>query len=172
MKIFALTAFVLVALSSTIVFAQNDPKEQPLWTDKAPLANGTDAKDIPTVIVSMPKESDSKSPRAALVICPGGGYGTLAMDHEGKQIAEWANSHGMVAAICNYRHRGKGYGHPVPLMDAQRAIRFVRAHASEWNVDPDRVGILGFSAGGHLTSTVLTHTQAIKPDMTFASSKK
>ncbi len=170
------TSAVVIALSlislATQVFAQSEPKEMPLWPDKAPLANGTETKDIPTVIVSMPQESDSKAPRAALVICPGGGYGNLAMDHEGKQIAEWASNHGMVAAICNYRHRGKGYGHPVPLMDAQRAIRFVRAHASKWNIDPARVGILGFSAGGHLTSTVLTHTQAIKPDMTFATSQE
>ena len=91
------------------------------------------------------------------MVCPGGGYGGLAMDHEGHQIGQWLNSLGIAAFICDYRHRGKGYGHPAPLMDAQRALRTVRARAGEFGVKPDRIGILGFSAGGHLASTALTH---------------
>jgi acetyl esterase/lipase len=127
-----------------------------LWKDGAPGAIGTEDKDKPMAMVYLPK-ADSAKPRPVLVICPGGGYGGLAIDHEGYQIAEWANSMGMVAVICEYRHRGKGYGHPSPLVDAQRAIRLTRANAAKWNIDPKRVGIIGFSAGGHLVSTVLTH---------------
>ena len=77
----------------------------------------------------------------------------IAMDHEGHQIARWFNSLGVAGVIVDYRHRGKGYGHPAPLQDAQRAIRTVRARAAEWNVDPAKIGIMGFSAGGHLAST-------------------
>ena len=94
------------------------------------------------------------------MICPGGGYGGLAMDHEGHQVAQWFNSFGVAAFICDYRHSGKGYKHPAPLQDAQRAIRTVRARSKEFGVQADRVGILGFSAGGHLTSTALTHFDA------------
>jgi acetyl esterase/lipase len=130
-----------------------------LWQDGAPGALGTEDKDKPMAMVYLPKDK-SESPRPALVICPGGGYGGLAIDHEGYQIADWANSLGMVAVICEYRHRGKGYGHPAPLQDAQRAIRMTRANAKEWNVDQNKVGIIGFSAGGHLVSTVLTHFDA------------
>lgn len=99
---------------------------------------------------------------AAIVILPGGGYGNLAIDHEGYQIAEWMQSLGIRAAICSYRHRGKGndgqgYGHPVPMQDAQRAIQYLRANAERLDIDPQRIGIIGFSAGGHLASTVSTH---------------
>lgn len=168
MKFLSALLLIPAAFFSVQLTAVGQSTELPLWSDAAPLAAGKEAKDIPTAIVSKPK-GESKTPRAALVICPGGGYGTLAMDHEGTQIAQWANDMGMVAVICNYRHRGKGYGHPAPLMDAQRAIRFTRAHAEEWGIDPARVGILGFSAGGHVVSTVLTHTQAIKADGSFTS---
>ena len=129
----------------------------PLWADGAPGAIGKELKDIPVAMVRLPA---SDSPTGALVICPGGGYGVLAMGHEGSEMAEWANQMGLAAIICDYRHRGKGYGHPAPLQDAQRAIRTVRARATEWNIDATRVGILGFSAGGHLASTVLTKFDA------------
>jgi acetyl esterase/lipase len=78
------------------------------------------------------------------------------MDHEGKQMVQWANSIGLTAVLCDYRHRGKGYGHPAPLQDAQRAVRTVRAKAADWNIDPNKIGVIGFSAGGHLVSTVIT----------------
>jgi acetyl esterase/lipase len=80
----------------------------------------------------------------------------VAADHEGKQIAEWLNSLGVSAFVLQYR-LGPRYRHPAPLQDAQRAIRTVRARAKEWGVDPSRIGILGFSAGGHLASTAATH---------------
>jgi enterochelin esterase-like enzyme/acetyl esterase/lipase len=125
----------------------------PLWGEGAPGALGQEPKDIPTLSVST---LESSSPTGVLIICPGGGYGGLAIDHEGHQIVEWAKSMGLAAALCEYRHRGRGYGHPAPLLDAQRAIRLVRSNASRWNIDPKRVGIIGFSAGGHLVSTVIT----------------
>jgi len=140
-----------------------DPKsfELPLWESGAPGALGTEAKDIPMAMVRLPA---SNEPIGALVICPGGGYGTLAMDHEGHQIAAWANEMGLAAIICDYRHRGKGYGHPAPSDDANHAIRLTRAKSEEWNIDPSRVGIIGFSAGGHLASTILTQANDAKSD--------
>lgn len=137
-----------------------EPKTELLWPKGAPGANGEEAKDKPTLIIYLPE----KPCGAGIVICPGGGYGGLAMDHEGHQIGRWLNEHGIAGFICDYRHRGKGYGHPAPLQDAQRAIRTVRARAKEFGVDPTKIGILGFSAGGHLTSSALTHFDAGKPD--------
>jgi len=130
-----------------------EPKTELLWRDGAPGALGTETKDKPTLIIYLPEKPSG----VGIVICPGGGYGNLAMDHEGHQIGRWLNEHGIAGFICDYRHRGKGYGHPAPLQDAQRAIRTVRARAKEFGVEPNKIGILGFSAGGHLTSTALTH---------------
>ena len=128
-----------------------------LWPDGAPGARGSEEGDKPTLTIYLPPRSTATG--AAVVICPGGGYGHLAMDHEGHQIARWLNSFGVAGFIVKYRHRnsGAGYGHPAPLQDAQRAIRMVRSRAKEWKVDPARIGILGFSAGGHLASTAGTH---------------
>ena len=130
-----------------------------LWPDGAPGAKGTDEGDKPTLTIYLPDKE--KATGAAVVIFPGGGYGHLAMDHEGHQIAEWLNSFGVAGFIVKYRHRnsGAGYGHPAPLQDAQRAIRMVRSRAGEWGVDPGRIGIIGFSAGGHLASSAGTHFQ-------------
>lgn len=124
-----------------------------LWESGAPDAKGSEPKDIPMAMVRLPA---SQKPTGAVVVCPGGGYGTLAMGHEGHEIAAWLNKNGLAAIICDYRHRSKGYGHPAPMQDAMRAVRLTRAKASEWNISADRVGIWGFSAGGHLASTVLT----------------
>ena len=82
------------------------------------------------------------------------------MDHEGQQIAAWLNSLGVTAFVLKYRNSENGHMHPVPMMDGQRAVRTVRARAAEWNIDPARVGVLGFSAGGHLASTLATHFDA------------
>ena len=132
-----------------------------LWPAGAPGALGEEAKDKPQVIV-YPAATDSNT-GCAVVICPGGGYGHLAMDHEGHQIARWLNTLGVTGVILDYRHKGKGYGHPAPMLDAQRAIRFTRSHADDWGVNPERIGILGFSAGGHLASTAATHFDAGDP---------
>ena len=145
-----------VALAPLIASAA-EPPVQLLWPDGAPEAKGTAPGDKPSLTIYLPEKD--KATGTAIVICPGGGYGHLAMDHEGHQIAQWLNSFGVAGFILQYRHRnsGAGYGHPAPLQDAQRAIRTVRSRAAEWGVAPDRIGILGFSAGGHLTSTAVTH---------------
>ncbi|MFN6139481.1 MAG: alpha/beta hydrolase [Planctomycetota bacterium] len=153
-----LLVLALAIAPLSLVFSSEPGDIQvPLWSEGAPGALGTEPKDVPTLTV---RKVESNSATGALIICPGGGYGGLAMDHEGKQIIEWANSMGLTAVLCDYRHRGKGYGHPAPSQDALRAVRTVRAKASEWNIDPKKIGIMGFSAGGHLVSTVITQFDA------------
>ena len=151
---------VVTAVASTTASAALSPHEVILlWPDGAPGAKGTDDGDKPSLTIYLPAKE--KANGAAVVICPGGGYGHLAMDHEGHQIARWLNSLGVAGFILKYRHSrsGAGYGHPAPLQDAQRAIRMVRSWAKQWHVDPDRIGIIGFSAGGHLASSAGTHFQ-------------
>jgi acetyl esterase/lipase len=122
-----------------------------LWPNGTPNKLGEGPEDKPTLV---PYLVDRASPTAAIVVCPGGGYQRRA-DHEGEPIARWLNSLGISAFVVHYRVAP--YRHPNPLSDAQRAIRTVRSRAQEWNVDPARVGILGFSAGGHLASSSGTH---------------
>ena len=99
-----------------------------------------------------------------MVVCPGGGYAHLAIDHEGKQIADWLTAHGIAAFVLQYR-LGPRYHHPAPIDDAHQAIRYVRGHAAEFRIAPDRLGIWGFSAGGHLAATAATHFDAgTRPD--------
>jgi acetyl esterase/lipase len=100
---------------------------------------------------------------AAVVICPGGSYRALSMDLEGRQVAEWMNARGVAAFVLKYR-LGPRYHHPAPLDDAQRALRYVRLHADEFRIRQDRVGIMGFSAGGHLAATAGTHFDSGKPN--------
>lgn len=128
-----------------------------LWPNGAPGALGTADKDVPTLTPFLPAKD--KATGAAIVICPGGGYGGLA-DHEGKGYALWLNEQGIAGFVLKYRLGSAGYRHPAMLNDAARAIRFVRAQAADWGVDPRRVGIMGSSAGGHLASTALTHFDA------------
>jgi acetyl esterase/lipase len=151
--------YVTILITLTIVKAAGSHETELLWPDGAPGAKGTEDGDKPTLTIYLPTRE--KATGAAVVICPGGGYGHLAMDHEGHQIAQWLNSFGVAGFILQYRHSrsGAGYGHPAPLQDAQRAVRIVRARAKEWKVDPGRIGILGFSAGGHLASSAGTHFQ-------------
>jgi len=124
-----------------------------LWQGDAPGAKGTDDADIPTLTVYNPPAE--KRNGSAVIVCPGGGYGVLA-PHEGAPVAEWLNTLGVTGFVLKYR-LGPRYHHPIMLQDADRAIRTVRAHAGEWGLDPRRIGILGFSAGGHLASTAATH---------------
>ena len=133
------------------------PEALPLWSQGAPHAQGSEESDTPTIRAYLPQELDGgKSTGAGVVICPGGGYGILAMDHEGHQLAKWFQKNGVAGFVLRYRHAPK-YRHPVPMEDAQRAIRYVRANAAKLGVDAGRVGIMGFSAGGHLSATVATH---------------
>jgi acetyl esterase/lipase len=135
-----------------------DPPPQLLWPQGAPGALGDTEKDQPSLTPWPAKVPNGQS----VVVCPGGGYGALAMDHEGKQIAQWLNSQGISAFVLKYR-LGPKYRHPVMLHDVQRAIRTVRAKASEWKLDPQRIGVWGFSAGGHLAATAATHFGAGQP---------
>lgn len=129
-------------------------KEIYLWPEGAPGALGDKKEDCPTLKLFL---ANNEKPRGLVVVCPGGGY-TVKAPHEGEPIALWLNSLGISAVVLEYRV--SPYLHPIPLMDAQRAIRLVRIHAEEWNIDPDHIGILGFSAGGHLAATVGTHYDA------------
>jgi len=133
----------------------------PLWNGPAPGAQGTDDKDIPTITVYLPRSTPAGM--AAVIVCPGGGYTGLAMNHEGRQVANFLNSQGIAAFVLKYR-LGPKYHHPVELGDAQRAIRMLRAHSADWHIATDRIGILGFSAGGHLAMSASTHFDAGKAD--------
>jgi len=159
-----LTLTLLLGVVASTAAADEGPKVYPLWPDGAPGALGKEtggdafhAGDVPTIAVYAP--GSSRANGAAVVICPGGGYGMLATEHEGDDVAKWLNTLGITGFVVKYR-LGPKYHHPAMLQDAQRAIRTVRARAQEWGVDPKRVAILGFSAGGHLASTVATHFDA------------
>src|SRR5512143_2477355 len=140
--------------------AHGDREALLLWPEGAPGAVGSEAVDKPKI--TLYRADPARASGAAVVVCPGGGYGVLAADHEGKQVAEWLNSLGVSAFVLQYR-LGPRYHHPAPLQDAQRAIRIARSRAGSWGVDPSRIGILGFSAGGHLASTAATHFDAGQP---------
>jgi acetyl esterase/lipase len=130
-----------------------------LWPADAPFAQGSAAIDIPTLTPFLPARGSG----ASMMVCPGGGYGWLAEDYEGRQVAKWLNLHGVAAFVLKYR-LGPRYQHPVQLGDALRAIRTIRTRAAEWALDPKRIGICGFSAGGHLASCVCTHFDTGQPD--------
>jgi acetyl esterase/lipase len=155
----ALFVFVsLTALASTS-WAQaqapilQDPQTLPLWNNAAPGALGSAPEDIPTLTVYMPP--NTTGPMTAVIIAPGGGYRALSMSKEGRIPATYLNALGVASFVLKYR-LGPKYHHPIELGDMQRAIRMVRSHAAEWHLDPARIGIMGFSAGGHLASTAST----------------
>ena len=103
-----------------------------------------------------PARRSEKRSGAAVVVCPGGGYAGLAFDKEGLSVGRWLAERGIVAVTLKYRYGGGAHEHPVPLMDVTRAMRTVRAQAAEWHIDADRIGVMGFSAGGHLASCAAT----------------
>ena len=147
-------AFFLAILVLSGFATADDHATFTLWSaGKTPGATGTGQGHEPTLTVWLPAEG--KGNGAAMVVAPGGGYGGLAMDHEGAQIAQWLNDNGIAAFILQYRH-APNYAHPYPITDASRALRTVRARAGEWKVDPAKIGMIGFSAGGHLTATLAT----------------
>jgi len=131
-----------------------EPYTIPLWEQGAPGAIGNEDIDVPTLTVYPPL--DPSRSRTAVIVAPGGSYSHLASNHEGRQVANWLNALGVTAFVLKYR-LGPRYHHPIELGDAKRAVRLVRSRAGEFRIAPDRVGMMGFSAGGHLASTLGTH---------------
>jgi acetyl esterase/lipase len=131
-----------------------EPQTILLWPGGAPGALGQDDRDKPALTIYMPP--NTAGPMTAVIIAPGGSYARLSMNNEGRAPANYLNALGIAAFVLRYR-LGPQYHHPIELGDAQRAIRTVRARAAEWHIAPDRIGIMGFSAGGHLASSASTH---------------
>jgi acetyl esterase/lipase len=155
---------LLLSLFGSLLPSRSQPTNAfPLWPEGAPGARGKDAKDTPTLTPFFPDPVQATG--SAIVVCPGGGYGGLAK-HEGPDYARFLNEQGVTAFVLTYRLGSAGYRHPAMLQDAARAVRTVRARATEWKLDSKRIGIMGSSAGGHLASTLLTHFDAGKADAT------
>ena len=154
-----MTRLFFVSLAFCLSALAQQPTTIPLWPNGAPGALGTDDSDNPTLTIFLPSEKPVGV--TGVIVCPGGGYQNLANNHEGRQVANWLNSLGIAAFVLKYR-LGPRYHHPIELGDAQRAIRMVRSDAAKYGVARDRIGILGFSAGGHLASTAGTHFDAGK----------
>ncbi|HWE86908.1 MAG TPA: alpha/beta hydrolase [Terracidiphilus sp.] len=133
-----------------------------LWPGDAPEAKGKSCEDIPTLTVFEPQRGQANG--SAVVILPGGSYTMLAANLEGRQVADWFTTRGFRAFILQYRLSSNGYLLPVPLLDARRAVQTVRARAADYHIDPNRIGILGFSAGGHLAALASVQTTPGKPD--------
>lgn len=131
-----------------------------LWQGAAPQAKGNSCYDIPALTLMAPRGDEANG--SAVVIFPGGGYAELAGDLEGREVADWFTAHGFHAFILSYRLASHGYVLPVPLLDARRAIQTVRAHAADYHIDPHRIVVIGFSAGGHLAA--LAGTQFLPGD--------
>jgi acetyl esterase/lipase len=148
MRLFVLYCVLISAL------AAQEPRTELLWPEGAPGAVGNEDADKPTLTIYPATQPNG----AAVLICPGGGYVNLAMDHEGRQVAEWFNALGVTAFVLKYRLAPR-YRHPAMLEDARRAMRVIRQRAKEFGIDASRVGVMGFSAGGHLASTLSTHFQ-------------
>ena len=146
----------VLVLAATLA-APAQEKARPLWPEgEAPYYNAEIDSDRPKLIAYYADEG--KHNGASIVVCPGGGYGGLAANHEGHQIAQFFNDHGVNAFVLHYRLGGKGYHYPAQLADVQRAIRTVReiAETSKRGMDSERIGVIGFSAGGHLASMAAT----------------
>lgn len=150
------TMLLTLSLAAPTALAADAPKKaEPerlnLWNGQAPIGDGKFEKSDARITIHRPEKANG----AAVIICPGGGYGGLVTGAEGHGIAAWLNRHGTTGVVLEYRlPAGRTY---VPLLDAQRAIRTVRANAKTWGLDPTKIGIMGFSAGGHLASTAGTH---------------
>ncbi|MDJ1483534.1 alpha/beta hydrolase [Cytophagaceae bacterium YF14B1] len=155
-----------LCIVTTTLFAQTPattvsatvPEPILLWPEGAPGALGDTDEDKPAIYpFPAPKETATG---AAVLICPGGGYINRAMEHEGYDLARWFNQMGITAFVLRYRVNNaehKKYGYPHAFHDATRAMRTIRSRAKEWSIDPDKIGLMGFSAGGHLASMLGTH---------------
>ena len=157
----------LVMIASTAVYGQKQPcttagadnaflgiQTIRLWQGDAPGAKGKACEDTPTLTIFSPRNDNENG--SAVVILPGGGHVALSGDMEGREIADWFTAHGVKAFILQYRLGSNGYLFPAPLYDARRAVQLVRAHAADYHVDPRRIIIIGFSAGGHLAALAAT----------------
>ena len=133
-----------------------------LWTGDAPQGKGTACEDIPTLTILGPRAGTANG--SAVVVLPGGAYRGLAADLEGREVADWFTARGFRAFILSYRLTSHGYVLPVPLLDARRAVQTVRARANDYQIDPNRIVIIGFSAGGHLAALAGTQPVPGKPD--------
>jgi acetyl esterase/lipase len=148
------TLAVLTHFTASAQNAPAAPEKISLWKNHAPIGGGEFKAEDATITVHRAAKPNG----TAMVICPGGGYGGLVTGAEGHGIAQWLNGHGVTGIVLEYRlPKGRAY---VPLLDAQRALRTVRSRAGEWGIDPKHIGIIGFSAGGHLASTAGTHFDA------------
>ncbi len=142
--------------------APPNPERLPLWPNQAPVGDGK--FEAISAFITVHRPAPKKANGAAMVICPGGGYVGLVTGPEGHGIAEWLNQHGITGIVLEYRlPKGRAF---VPLLDAQRAIRMVRFNAQPWGINRNRIGIIGFSAGGHLASTAGTHFDGGDPKAT------
>lgn len=164
-------SFFIGLFISTMIFAQQ-PIEISLWPDGMPNSNGLTGteEDLeggrvanvvnPSIAVYRPEKPNGM----AIIMCPGGGYARLAMGHEGHDMAAWFTTQGITYVVLKYRMPNGHY--EVPLSDAEQAIRIVRQHAAEWNINPHRIGIMGASAGGHLAASLATlySSQETRPD--------
>ena len=147
--------FTLAVLCASLALSRAEMQIAiPLWPDGAPGALGTSSNDIPTLTPYLADATNATG--AAMVICPGGAYAGLAA-HEGNDYALWLNQHGVTCFVLKYRLGSHGYHYPAEFQDGERAIRWVRAHADDYKINPKRVGIMGSSAGGHLASMAMTH---------------
>ena len=151
---FLLATLVVGASAQNAPPILQEPRTIPLWEGKAPGALGDAPEDVPTLTIYMPP--NTAGPMTAVIVAPGGSYRSLSMNKEGRIPATYLNSLGIAAFVLKYR-LGPKYHHPIELGDMQRAIRTVRARAAEWHIAPEKVGVMGFSAGGHLASTASTH---------------
>ena len=144
-----------------------DPPGEPTWDKDEPIPEMSEGQGgrlgfVHEPVLDIYHAKGENRTGAAVVICPGGGYRILAYNHEGRDVAEWLNDHGITGIILRYRMFP--YRHPVPMMDVQRALQTARSKANDWALDPERIGVLGFSAGGHLASTATVHHKAPDPD--------
>jgi acetyl esterase/lipase len=158
----AFSGFIIISILNGVTVRADEPGAKipqpvvPLWTDKVPGAKGEEDRDKPTLTIHLPDAKQATG--TGIIVCPGGGYFVHAVDHEGHQMARWLNSMGIAAFVLKYRLKPR-YDPADALVDAKRALRYVRSHAKEYNIAPERVGMLGFSAGAHLSAC-----SAIDPD--------
>jgi acetyl esterase/lipase len=164
LRILPAICFLAATLAGAQVQPPIDPalgiSTLPLWPVGAAQIADTPPADQPTLTVFLPQKG--KATGSAILIAPGGGYTNLSMNLEGRQVADWFTSRGFVAFVLKYR-LGAKYLYPIPLEDSQRAMRLVRSLAGTYNFSPDRIGMIGFSAGGHLAAATGTLFDAGKP---------